>query len=99
MFIFFQPEVTLHFWLLRPMVGHGLTNFGRLDNLILTRGEGADYAHHISTCPIPFGFSDLPTVMLPALRRKFVHIPAFYLHLYLQGVKKELLKAIEFKKL
>ena len=69
-------------------------------NLILTRGGGeADYANHISTCPIPLGFSDLPTVMLPALRRKFVHIPAFYLHLYLQGVKKELLKAIEFKKL
>ena len=79
------------------MVGHGPTDFGRLDNLILT--GGADYAHHISACPIPLGFSDLPTVMLPALRRKFVHIPAFYLHLYLQGVKKELLEAVQFKKL
>ena len=66
------------------------------DQLTLTRPGGKDYACHITTCPIPFGFSDLRTAMLPALRRKFVHIPAFYLHLYLQGVKKELLDAVEF---
>jgi hypothetical protein len=38
---------------------------------------------------LPPGFSDLPTALLTAPRRKFVHIPAFYLHLYLQGVKKD----------
>ena len=36
------------------------------DQLTLTRPGGKDYACHITTCPIPFGFSDLRTAMLPA---------------------------------
>ena len=43
----------------------------KLIHLFQPRGEGADYAHYITTC-YPPGFSDLPTTLKAAEKQRFI---------------------------